>query len=135
MYYIEKALLQTGTVNEASEHIKNVRMIAQYLLSEKAFVPQVLAKAFDLKELMSDGFWNAPSVLGIEKKRNALRDLMQFFKCSGRKKFDIDISDTVEDAEYQSDDTMMDIRTYREKVIDYLAENSNSPVIKKIHNL
>lgn len=60
---------------------------------------------------------------------------MQFLKGSGRKKFDIDISDTVEDAEYQPDDTMIDIRTYREKVIDYLAENSDSPVIKKIHNL
>ena len=135
MYYIEKALLQIGTVNGASEHIKNVRMIAQYLLSEKASVPQVLAKAFDLKELMSDAFWNAPSVPGIEKKRNTLRDLMQFLKGSGRNKFDIDISDTVEDAEYQPDDTMIDIRTYREKVIDYLAENSDSPVIKKIHNL
>ena len=60
---------------------------------------------------------------------------MQFLKGSGRKKFDIDIDDTIDDAEYQPDDTMIDIRTYREKVIDYLAENSDSPVIKKIHNL
>ena len=62
MYYIEKALLQTGTVNGATEHIKTVRMIAQYLLDEKASVPQVLAKAADLKELMGDAFWDAPSV-------------------------------------------------------------------------
>lgn len=135
MYYIEKALLQTGTVNGASEHIKTVRKIAQYLLNEKASVPQVLTKADDLKELMSDAFWGAPSVPEIEKKRETLRDLMQFLKGSGRKKFDIDIDDTVDDAEYQPDDTMIDIRTYREKVIDYLAENSDSPVVRKIHNL
>ena len=135
MYYIEKALFQTGTVNGASEHIKNVRMIAQYLLNEKASVPQVLAKAADLKEFMSDAFWDAPSVPEIEKKREILRDLMQFLKGSGRKKFDIDIDDKMDDAEYQPVDTMIDIRTYRETVIDYLAENSDSPVIKKIHNL
>ena len=60
---------------------------------------------------------------------------MQFLKGSGRKKFDIDIDDTIDDAEYQPDDTMIDIRTYREKVIDYLAENSDRNKIKKIHNL
>ena len=79
---------------------------------------------------MSDAFWNAPSVPGIEKKRNTLRHLMQFLKGSGRKKFDIDISDTVEDAEYQPDDTMIDIRTYREKVIDYLAEKHTLSLAK-----
>ena len=63
MYYIEKVLLQTGTINGASEHIKNVRMIAQFLLSEKASVPQVLAKAFALKEIINDAFWDDPSVL------------------------------------------------------------------------
>ena len=135
MYYIEKALLQTGTVNGAAEYIKTMRMIAQYLLGEKASVPQVLAKAAELKELMGDAFWEAPSVPEIEKKRESLRDLMQFLKGSGRKKFDIDIDDTMDDADYQPDDTMIDIRTYREKVIDYLAENSDSPVIRKIHNL
>ena len=135
MYYIEKALLQTGTVNGASEHIKNVRMIARYLLSERASVPQVLAKASDLKELMSDTFWDTPSVPEIEKKRESLRELMQLINGPGPKKFDIDIDDAMDDAEYQPDDTMIDIRTYREKVIDYLAENSDSPVIRKIHNL
>lgn len=36
---------------------------------------------------------------------------------------------------YVPDDTAIDIRTYREKVIDYLMEHSDSPVIQKIHNL
>lgn len=41
----------------------------------------------------------------------------------------------MDEAEYQPDDTMIDIRTYREKVIDYLAEHLDSAVIQKIHNL
>ena len=60
---------------------------------------------------------------------------MQFLVGSGKKKFDIDISDEVDAAEYQPEDTMIDIRTYREKVIDYLAEHLDSVVIRKIHNL
>ena len=60
---------------------------------------------------------------------------MQFLVGSGKKKFDIDISDEVDEAEYQPEDTMIDIRTYREKVIDYLAEHLDSVVIRKIHNL
>ena len=35
----------------------------------------------------------------------------------------------------QPEGTVFDIRTYKEKVIDYLMENSNSEVIRKIHNL
>ena len=64
-----------------------------------------------------------------------MRDLMQFLDGSRKKKFDIDITDEVDEAEYQPEDTMIDIRTYREKVIDYLAEHLDSAVIKKIHNL
>ena len=71
----------------------------------------------------------------MEKHRSSLRDLMQFLAGSGKKKFDIDISDEVDEAEYQPEDTMIDIRTYREKVIDYLAEHLDSVVIRKIHNL
>ena len=48
---------------------------------------------------------------------------------------DIDISDDIDDSDYQPESTNIDIRTYREKVIDYLAEHSDSPVIKKIYNL
>ena len=60
---------------------------------------------------------------------------MQFLDGSRKKKFDIDITDELDEAEYQPEDTMIDIRTYREKVIDYLAEHLDSAVIKKIHNL
>ena len=84
---------------------------------------------------MSEDFWTVATVQDLEKYRSSLRDLMQFLVGSGKKKFDIDISDEVDEAEYQPEDTMIDIRTYREKVIDYLAEHLDSVVIRKIHNL
>ncbi len=135
MYHIEKALLAGTGIKSVSEHVKNIRLIAQYLLTEKASVPQVLKKASELKVVMSEDFWTTATVQDLEKYRSSLRDLMQFLVGSGKKKFDIDIADEVNEAEYQPEDTMIDIRTYREKVIDYLAEHSDSAVIKKIHNL
>ena len=135
MFYVEKALLATGEVTKAADHIKNLRLIAQYLLTEKASVPQVLAKATDLKLMMSESFWTEAGVPELERIRISLRDLMQFLKDSGKPKFQIDIPDNIDDSEYQPDDTAIDIRTYREKVIDYLVEHSDSEVIQKIHNL
>lgn len=133
--YIENAILKTGGVNGVNDHVKNIRLIAQYLITEKASVPQVLAKADELKMVMSDSYWNDVNVLELERMRESIRDLMQFLKGSGRKKFDIDIEDEVDNAQYQPEDTSIDIRTYREKVIDYLIEHSDNPVIHKIHNL
>lgn len=135
VFYIENAILKTGGVNGVNDHVKTIRLIAQYLITEKASVPQVLAKAGELKRVMSDSYWNDVDVPELERMRGAIRDLMQFLKGSGRKKFDIDIEDEVDDADYQPEDTSIDIRTYREKVIDYLIEHSDSPVIRKIHNL
>ena len=84
---------------------------------------------------MGDEIWANPNIEKLEKLRISLRDLMQYLKDKVRHKFDIDIPDNIEDAEYQPEDTVIDIRTYREKVIDYLIEHSDSPVIQKIYNL
>ena len=46
----------------------------------------------------------------------------------------IDIKDGVGDGQYTGDG-LIDIRTYKEKVIDYLAENTDNETIKKIQNL
>ena len=135
VYNIEKELLHSGDLSKVAEHIKNLRLIAQYLITEKASVPQVLAKANDLRLMLSESFWANPSVQDLERLRLSLRDLMQFLKGSGPQKFEIDIQDKVDQAEYQPGDTAIDIRTYREKVIDYLLAHSDNPVISKIHNL
>ena len=57
----------------------------------------------------------------LEKLRLSLRDLMQYLRGRGRRQYEIDILDNIDESEYQPDDTTIDIRTYREKVIDYLS--------------
>ena len=135
IYHIEKALLANGKIGSAAEHVKTVRLIAKFLLDEKASVGAVLAKAADLKLLMSEDFWVDPTVQELERLRESLRDLMQFLVGNGKRPIEIDIEDDIDNAEYQPDDTVIDIRTYREKVIDYLMEHLDSEVIQKIHNL
>ena len=135
VYYVENDLLKTNTINNSTTHIKILRKIAQYLINEKASVPQVKNKADDLKRLLSEDLWKAPTIDELERLRISLHDLMQFLKDSGRKKYEIDIQDEIEESDYQPESTSIDIRTYREKVIDYLVEHSDNPVIKKIYNL
>lgn len=151
MYYVENDILKTGTAKKSATHIKTLRLIAKYLLTEKASVPQVRNKADDLKLLMNESLWesindshdnnsvsndnNFKKIDKLEQLRISLRDLMQYLKGSGRQQFDIDIQDEISDGEYQPEGTTIDIRTYREKVIDYLVEHSEKPVIKKIYNL
>lgn len=135
IYYVEKTLLATGTVTGANDHIKNLRLVAKFLIEEKASITQVLEKAQDLKQLASKEYWDTVNVPELERIRESLRGLMVFLTGSERQKMDIDIADFITESEYQPDDTVIDIRTYREKVIDYLMEHSDSPVIKKIHNL
>lgn len=135
MYHVALSLICDKNIKAAASDVKKVREIARYLLDEKASVPQVLAKATDLKLLMNNTFWENPNIAEIERLRAGLRDLMQFLQGEGQKQYDIDISDDVTESGYQPGDMIIDIRTYREKVFDYLMENLDSPAIHKIYNL
>ena len=135
IYCIEYSILKSGSIKDALSHVKTVRLIAQYLLQEKASVPQVRDKTRELIEFINDAYWEAPTVQRLEKSRIWLRDLMQFTKSLGPGKHDIDIPDIISEADYVPDETNIDIRTYREKVLDYLIDNSDNPVIKKIYNI
>lgn len=134
MLHVALALVCSGNVNEAAQNVKKVREVANYLLTEKASIPQVLAKASDLKQIVDSNFWQAVTVPELERLRQSLRDLMQFLQGEGRAQYDIDIIDTISSGP-DVDGTAIDIRTYRQKVIDYLMENINSQVISKIYNL
>ena len=134
MYYIEYDLLKTESIENSKQHIKTLRRIANYLLTEKASVPQVRSKATDLKRLYSKELWDNPKIEELEYLRVSLRDLMQYLERKNKTVI-VDIPDSITDSEFKPEDTCIDIRTYREKVIDYLVEHSDNPVIKKIYNL
>lgn len=135
MLDVELSMLVQGNTGMATRDVKTVRQVAQYLLTEKASIPQVFAKAEQLKTLVSEQFWDAPSLEKLEQLRVDVRDLMQFLDKSPKKQIDVNIDDTVEPSGYDGGDTIIDIRTYREKVLDYLIEHSDNEVIHKIQRL
>ncbi|MCM1440293.1 MAG: hypothetical protein NC131_13985, partial [Roseburia sp.] len=133
MLNIELDVLVSNTIGRSSKDVAAVRLIAKYLLS-KASIPQIMEKAQRLNDAASDQFWADPTIERLETLREDIRDLMKF----------LDDSETITYLTQFSDEEvtlsgtgagMFDIRTYREKVIDYLAEHSDNPVITKIKNL
>ena len=135
MLDVELSVLVQGNTASANRDIKIIRKVAQYLLTEKATIPMVFEKAEQLKTLMSEQLWANPSIEQLEKLRIDVRDLMQFLEGSGKKPIDVDISDETEGSEFDGDGGIIDIRTYREKVVDYLVEHSDNEVLKKIQRL
>ncbi|MCR5674057.1 MAG: DEAD/DEAH box helicase family protein [Lachnospiraceae bacterium] len=135
MLKIEIAILAQGGIGSAANEVKGVRLMAQRLLQEKASINKVIEKADELKDIVSDQFWGQPSVMDVEEKRESLRDIMKYLTKDSVETYDVDITDEIKESTYDPGSAMIDIRTYREKVIDYLAEHSDSNVIRKIHNL
>ena len=134
MLDIELSVLVQGNTISASRDIKVIREVAQYLLT-KASVPQILEKAEQLKTLVSENFWASPSIEDLESLREDVRELMKFLDVGKKPPIDIDVTDETESNGDDGNGGSIDIRTYREKVLDYLAAHSESDVIKKIQNL
>lgn len=103
-------------------------------LEQKASIPQVMAKMKTIKEVQTSKFWNSLTLSNLELVREDLRDLIQFLVGKSKRTFTIDIEDivtTVEGGELPIDTTS----SYKERVMDYLVANNDSPVFKKIKNL
>lgn len=134
MMRIQRAILK-NTPAYATSDIKKVREIAQYLLQNKMTIPQVEAKKDDLKDLYAESSWTEPRIKNLERLRNSIRELIKYITGDELRLIDIDVSDELIDPEFQPDGTVMDIRTYKERVIDYLSRNGDDVTIEKIRNL
>lgn len=116
----------------ADKKIAQVKSVAEILVEKKATLPQVQAKMATLKEVLSVVAWENVSLSWLEKVRKDLRELMQFL-VGTNKKFIIDIHDVITD-----DGVAEGVQTrvsYKQRIIDFLANNRNLPVLKKIYNL
>lgn len=101
-------------------------------LEKKASIKQVQAKIDTIKMVQSPIFWETVSLERMEFVRKELRDLVQFLVGEG-KSFIIDISDVVTD---EGETTLIIAQmSYRQKVMDYLAENTDNPVLQKIQHM
>lgn len=134
MMRIQRAILKKSPAYATSD-IKKVREIAQYLLQNKMTIPQVEAKKDDLKDLYAESSWTEPRIKNLERLRNSIRELIKYITGDELRLIDIDVSDELIDPEFQPDGTVVDIRTYKERVIDYLSRNGDDVTIEKIRNL
>lgn len=133
MLRIQRAIARRAPATANSDILK-VREIAQYLLRNKSSIPQVLEKSEQLKEIVDESTWNDASIQKIERLREDVRSLMKFITGTDQKMIDIDVGDEITDGD-EIEPTVIDIRTYRERVIDYLVKNGDDETIEKIRNL
>lgn len=106
-----------------------VERIAQHLM-EKASIPQINEKMGLIKEVSVHSFWETATLDKLENVRKELRDLLQFLVGTGSQTFTIDIKDVVEVLSSPGGITLH--TSYKQKVLEFLTENKDLPVLKKI---
>lgn len=127
--------VQLGMVDDSFEsdrHIGQITKIADALRS-RASIPDIKAKMPLLNEIMTVEFWDNRTLASIENMRKEVRDLLKYLVGDSGKTFTVNIEDEVTDeGEAGGFKTTM---TYKQKVLDYLTQNRDLPVLQKIHNL
>lgn len=102
-------------------------------LQEKATIPQVNEKMELIKEVSVHSFWETATLSKLEYVRKELRDLVQFITGTATQTFTIDIKDVVEVLESPAGLTLN--VSYKQKVLDFLTDNKDLPVLRKIKQL
>lgn len=127
--------IELGFVNSKvnpTRCIQRVQVIADKL-KKKATIPQIQAKMGTIDEVLSKIAWENMNLQWLEKVRNDLRDLMQFLVGDKDKWFVVDIDDVITlGGEIEG---ITPKQSYKQRIIDYLANNRHLPVIDKIYNL
>ncbi|MCQ2148324.1 MAG: DEAD/DEAH box helicase family protein [Bacteroidales bacterium] len=103
------------------------------LLEEKATIPLVKARLDIIREVQTVKFWESSTIDRLERVRKELRDLIHLLEGNHNdKKFIINIEDiTSSDAEV----ARVQLRaTYKQRVIEYLANNTGNTALIKIQN-
>jgi len=116
----------------AGKAIRNVQFVAEKL-QEKASIPQIQAKMKTIKEVLNPICWENVSLSWLEKVRTELRDLTKFLIGDKNKWFVVDIEDVIS---FGGENTGIVTRvSYKQRILDFLAENRNLPVLNKIYSM
>ncbi len=124
--------LGLATHGEAQD-IAKVRKVAKRLL-KLGTIAEVVARRHELETLASQAFWEHATLEQVEELHQAVRGLMVYLKTDGVGIVTLHIADSRAE-ELPAPSGLLDIRTYREKVIDYLAEHMLTPVVDRIRKL
>ncbi|MBD5238701.1 MAG: DEAD/DEAH box helicase family protein [Bacteroidales bacterium] len=128
--YVQLSLLDDTF--DAARYEGKITLIAG-ALKQLGTVPQVMTKIDVINEVLTPNFWENKSLPAIERMRLELRDLLQFLSGNSSRTFDVNIDDesTFKGEAGEINSTM----TYRQKVLDFLAEHREMPVLRKIQNI
>lgn len=120
-----------STVN--ADKAKVSVMTLAKLLEEKATIPLVRTRLNTIRDVQTVEFWETSTIDRLERVRKELRDLIQLLEGNRNdKKFIIDIEDTTSS---DADAARVQLRaTYKQRVIEYLANNTGNPTLAKIQN-
>ena len=122
---------------DGSKPMERIRVIA-HRLEKKASIPQVMMCMPTIQKVQTAAFWesihtNAEHGLdNLERIRVELRELMQYIGADNDT-FTIDLKDVITDGGQIGVQTLR--TTYKQRVLDYLEENIQSPVLQKIYQL
>lgn len=125
-------LSHIDSTHKAGLFRKQVARIAS-ILEKKASVPAVMEHINTIREVQKPVFWQNESLDALEHVRNELRGLMHLLKEQRKgEKFVINIDDSYDITEGNGDEVIS--TNYKQRVLDYLAENSENETIRKIMN-
>lgn len=124
--------IELSTIDESVNGDKSKMMVEKIAnkLQEKASIKQVNDKMELIKALSKHDFWEMASLDRLEYVRKEIRDLVQFILGGSNKKFTINIKDVVEVKDAPKNVPLQ--TSYKQRVLDFLAENKELPVIQKI---
>ena len=119
--------------NDYSKAIRKVIDICSSLL-DKLSIPQVAAKKSCLSEFIKNDYWESITVTKLDNIRQEISDLIQYLSIPSEtliSNFEDELISKV-----GSDPTIKPaFKSYKQRVIDYLSDNSNKGSIYKIRNL
>lgn len=118
--------------NDYSRAIQVVTTICCNLL-DMTTIPDIAKKKEYLKTVVQNEFWQNINITKLEELRNEVRDLVKFLHMESFQPITTHFKDKVEPK--RGDHLTPQFKNYKQRVIDYLAENIESPVIHKIRNI
>ncbi len=127
--------VQLGMVDENFDsglHEVQITKIAD-ALRKRSTIPDIQAKMPLLNEIMTSAFWDNKTLASIENMRKQIRDLLKYLVGDSGKTFTVTIKDEITDGGVAGK-INTDV-SYREKLLDFLTQQRDHPVLQKIHNL
>lgn len=127
--------VQLGMVDEnfdSGRHEGQITQIAD-ALRKRSSIPDIQAKMPLLNEIMTSAFWDNMTLASIENMRKQIRDLLKYLVGGSGKTFTVTIEDDITDGGIAGK-INTDVN-YREKLLDFLTQQRDHPVLRKIHNL